>query len=251
MTNPINTQQQYMPQSYPVGSVGAVSINIMNPTVGYPNAMQQPMQNGIYQYPQNNYYAPNAQNGQYPMNYNSNVINNAPAAQNPIQQPPAQDLNATAPVVNNTVNNQPAQNAEKKEGEEKPKQKVVLTDEYIMSLENYLNSQDSKVRLMAAKDILERFKEDPVRKDDVALNALLNKALQDPNSTVRFLALTTLETGYARGDAQTVEILKQIQSNSEAAYGEDSMLASQILLNLSAGDKVDIAPETQTTTGGV
>ncbi len=57
---------------------------------------------------------------------------------------------------------------------------VALTDEYIMSLENYLNNQNTDIRLMAAKEVLTRLDEDKSRFDDAALNALLNKMLQDP-----------------------------------------------------------------------
>ena len=50
--------------------------------------------------------------------------------------------------------------------------------------------------------------------------------------------MTTLEAGYATGNEQTVEILKAIQADGQKEYGEDSLLASQILLNMSAGEKV-------------
>lgn len=235
MSYPLNYQQQYMPQAVPTATCGAVSINIMNPTVGTTNPMCQPYQNGIYQYPQASYYSAQPAQMQYPMNYNNNVNNNSLNAVGD-SQPAAQTPAPPAPAASDEIKNEP-----KKEDE--LKEKVPLTDDYIKSLENYLNSQDSKVRLMGAKDVLERFKEDPARKNDAALTALLNKILQDPTAAVRFLGLTTLEAGYATGNEQTVQILKAIQADGQKEYGEDSLLASQILLNMSAGDKVKFKPE--------
>ena len=123
-------------------------------------------------------------------------------------------------------------NAEKKTNENKSK--VNLTDDYIRNLENYLSSQDPKVRLMGAKELLERFREDESRASDKALNALLNKTIQDPNNTVKFVGLTILDAGYSKGNDETVKILKNIQQDALNQYGEDSLLASQILLKMSA-----------------
>lgn len=228
MSYPLNNQQQYMPQGMPMATCGAVSINIMNPTVGTTNPMCQPYQNGVYQYPQSSLYSSQPMQMQYPMNYNNNLNNNSLNAVGDNQTP--------APPAPQTT--QEETKTEDKKEEKRMKEKVPLTDDYIKSLENYLNSQDSKVRLMGAQDVLERFKEDSARKNDAALTALLNKILQDPNSAVRFLGLTTLEAGYATGNEQTVEILKAIQADGQKEYGEDSLLASQILLNMSAGEKV-------------
>ena len=233
MSYPLYNQQQYVPQAVPTASCGAVSINIMNPTVGMTNPMCQPYQNGVYQYPVSSYYGNQPTQMQYPMNYNNNVntntLNSVPDNNTPV--PPA-------PVASDNSEN------DNKTDEKKDitKEKIPLTDDYIKTLENYLNSQDSKIRLMGAKDVLERFKEDSNRKNDAALTALLNKILQDPNSAVRFLGLTTLQAGYAIGNEQTIELLKGIQANGEQQYGEDSLLASQILLRLSAGDKVKFTP---------
>lgn len=237
MSYPLSNQQQYTPQAYPMPSCGAVSINIMNPTVGMTNPMCQPYQNGIYQYPTTSYYnaQPTQQQMPYPMNYNNNVntnnLNSLPNNES-LPTPPA-------PVVENTSKTE----ENKQDTKAEVKEKIPLTDDYIKTLENYLNSQDSKIRLMAAKDLLERFKEDPARKTDVALTALLNKILQDPNSAVRFLGLTTLDAGYAKGDEKTIQLLKNIQADGQKSYGEDSSLASQILLRLSAGDKVKFTPD--------
>ena len=240
MSYPVYNQQQYMPQMVPAASCGAVSINIMNPTVGYTNPMtQQQYPNGIYQYPQASYYSQQPMQMPYPINYNNNVNNNSLNAvgddKNQVPTPPAP--NATNNEVKNT------QEQKEPEKKEETKEKIPLTDDYIKSLENYLNSQDPKIRLMAAKDVLERFKEDSARKNDKALTALLNKTLQDPNSAVRFLALATLDAGYAKGDELTIKLLNNIKNDTQREHGEDSRLASQILLRLSAGDKDKFVPQ--------
>ncbi|MBP3924868.1 hypothetical protein J6E39_06475 [bacterium] len=109
---------------------------------------------------------------------------------------------------------------------------VVLTDDYIRNLENYLNSQDKEVRLMGAKEVIARLEEDDSRKDDKALNALVNKMLQDPSQQIRILALAALDSRSASGDAYTVQVLKNMQS-ATTGYGQDALQASNILLKMS------------------
>ena len=72
--------------------------------------------------------------------------------------PEPQDLSKSQGVIDDLDARAKALEEEKNNAKES--KTVPLTDEYIKSLENYLNSQDSKVRLMGAKDVLERFKED-------------------------------------------------------------------------------------------
>ncbi len=234
MQNQINTQYlpqgnynqyQMMPQtpvyqasgSYPTApSVGAVNIQIYNPTAN-PQGIYQP----------------------YPYNYN-NMFQQQQMM--PSIQPSQYDKGDINPSMNQTMNlnnNQEgiaaqSENTEAKKTEEKKenKPKVALTDDYIKTLENYLNSQDKKIRLMGAKELFERFKEDETRKDDAALTALLNKTLQDPAETVKFVALMALDAGYATGNDETAQILTQMQQ-SNSSYGEDAALASQILLKMS------------------
>ena len=228
--NPYQTLQSQAPRA------NAVNIQIFNPqayasgcaTYSMPNQFAMPMGYSQpifvnYGPPQAGYqpvtqslYSTNSNtiNTQYPQNYNNELGKNK-----------SKDL---APVSTDDK-----QKVEEEKKEEKPK--VPLTDEYIMSLENYLNNQNPKIRLMGAKDVLDRFKEDDTRSTDIALTALLNKILQDPTETVRFMGLTTLDLGYAKGDDLTVQLLKQIQQDSTGSYGEDSLLASQILLRMSAG----------------
>ena len=114
---------------------------------------------------------------------------------------------------------------------------VQLTDEYIKNLENYLNSQDKEVRLMGAKEVIARLEEDHSRKDDKALNALVNKMLQDPYTPVKILALSALDSRVVTGDDYTVGLLKAMQ-NSSSGYGQDAMQATNILLKMS-GKKVE------------
>ena len=109
---------------------------------------------------------------------------------------------------------------------------VQLTDEYIKNLENYLNSQNKDVRLMGAKEVVARLEEDHSRKDDKALNALINKMLQDPYTPVKVLAMGALNSRIATGDNYTVALLTQMQ-NSKTNYGQDALEASNILLKMS------------------
>ena len=99
----------------------------------------------------------------------------------PYYNGPANQNSQNSQNVNNNVNNTTNSCCEQKT---ERKQVVMLTDEYIKNLENYLNSQDKNVRLNAAKDVFARLDEDPSRKDDKALTALVNKMLQDPSDEV-------------------------------------------------------------------
>ena len=236
MQNQINPQyvQSYQgyngiqPQSYPAyslsPSVGAVNIQIYNPTAN-PQGFYQPVPVGYYPYNYNN---------------NFNQMPN-PSAQNQGQINPNMNQTMSLNAANNGVAAQGEGEEGKKTEEKKNKPKVALTDDYIRTLENYLNSQDKKIRLMGAKELFERFKEDETRKDDAALTALLNKTLQDPAETVKFIGLTALDAGYATGNNETAQILQAMQSDT-SNYGEDAALASQILLKMS-GYKANAQPQ--------
>ncbi len=132
---------------------------------------------------------------------------------------------------------------EQKETEKNGKKiKVVsLTNEYIMSLENYLNNPNTDIRLMAAKEILTRLDEDKGRYNDAALNALLNKMLQDPNKLIRIAALGAFASELACGNDYTVELLKQIQQDPQADP-EDVLEASQILLKRTTSTEIRYIP---------
>ena len=90
---------------------------------------------------------------------------------------------------------------------------------------------------MGAKEVIARLEEDKSRKDDKALNALINKMLQDPSTPIRVLALSALDSGSVTGDDFTVGVLKQMQ-NSQGGYGQDAMQATNVLLKMS-GQKVE------------
>ena len=92
---------------------------------------------------------------------------------------------------------------------------------------------------------MERFKEDENRKDNPSLIPLLNKILQDSSLSVRFLGLTILQLDYCTGDEQTVELLKQIQAENKDKVGEDQLLDSEILLKMSAPDKIKLKEEAE------
>lgn len=260
-------QPNYFNNSYPMQTANypqqnpganAVSINIIAPQAyaSNPNASAAPQM-----MPNNNFYSMYGANPTpgmyYPMNYN-NMVNNQPInntinaignnSNNNINSnnnvtdaiaPQAQAQAAPAPqeaAAETTNKEEDKKTDEKKE----PKKVTPLTDDYIKSLENYLDSDNPKVRLIGAKDLMERFKEDENRKDNPSLIPLLNKALQDTSSTVRFLALTTLQLGYSVGNDETVQIVKQIQAENKDKIGEDSLLASEILLKLSAPEQVEL-----------
>lgn len=123
----------------------------------------------------------------------------------------------------------------------KQKRVVALTDEYIKSLENYLNNPNDEIRLMASKEILMRLDEDKDRYNDAALNALLNKMLQDPSKLIRVAALSAFASQLASGNDYTVELLHNIQSNPSADK-EDVLQAADILLKMSGGTEVKNIP---------
>lgn len=142
-------------------------------------------------------------------------------------------------LSNNIINQLDAETAKQKELEENGTQTrvVTLTDEYIKSLENYLNNQNTEIRLMAAKEILTRLDEDKSRYDDAALNALLNKMLQDPQKLVRIAALSAFSSGLASGNDYTVQLLNNIQQNPNSDK-QDVVEAANILLKMSADTEV-------------
>ena len=121
---------------------------------------------------------------------------------------------------------------DKSEDSKTGKRKVVrLDNNYIKTLENYLNSQDTAVREMAANDIVARLTEDSSRKENPALQALVNKMLQDPAEKVRAIALSLVESETIEGDELTVKLLKQMQTKNDN-NGMDSLQATNALLKM-------------------
>jgi len=245
-----------IPQAQPQASVGAVNIQIYNPTANPQGAMTQgvaPM------YPQGGFYTPIPSTYSYPANYNnigfqpqavqnatpitSNISGQPQISSMPKQavstQPIAPELKqAIAPPPSSAKEALPSQTEATKEDKNAKKEEkkpiIPLTDEYIKTLENYMNNNNPKVRLMGMREVLDRFKEDEKRKSDPALTALLNKALKDRYSSVRFLALTAIDLGYAKGNDETIALLQQIQ-NMKENYGDDALLASKALLKIAGG----------------
>ncbi|MBQ8476214.1 HEAT repeat domain-containing protein [bacterium] len=247
--NPYVCQNPY--QQIPACGPNAVNINIIQPQA-FANAQGTT-------YPAQNFYPLYQTNTNpnlplYPMNYNNMIQPYVPQGyaqpqgyQNPQYSTQPQGLNNGVNAYNDTNLVQKTQNPEpqviikeveksdsKDKKDEKPKSITLLTDDYVKSLENYLNDENPKVRLIGMKELMERFKEDDSRAAHPSLTPLLNKALRDTSPSVRFLALTTLQLGYSLGNDETVGILKEIQSSNQDKLGEDSLLASEILLKLSA-----------------
>lgn len=223
--NPAQPVQQQMPQpqqsaqfaqgqNVTVPNYSGVNIQIFNPSVT-PQGATAP----VYNVNAPN-YSTNSANGCYPSGYYTNNW-----GQN--------GLGNISSSLTNTNKSQTTTSDKKTEKREI----VQLTDEYIKNLENYLNSQDKEIRMMGAKEVIARLEEDHERKDDKALNALINKMLQDPYTPVRVLAMSALNSRAATGDDITVGILQQMQ-NSTSGYGQDALQASEILLKMS-GQKTE------------
>lgn len=166
---------------------------------------------------------------------------NAPVAtkEYPIAEPKEEDMSKSQGIIDDLDARDAAKKAEKENSKEK--RVVALTDEYIKSLENYLNNPNEEIRLMASKDILTRLDEDKSRYDDAALNALLNKMMQDPSKLIRVAALSAFSSQLASGNDYTVELLHNIQANPSADK-EDVLQAADILLKMSAGTEVKNIP---------
>lgn len=152
----------------------------------------------------------------------------------------------TTPAAD-SESNQKTENTDNNKKTEK-RTVVELTDDYIKTLENYLNSQDTEVRLMGAKEVVNRLTEDPSRKDDPALTALVNKMLQDPSSTIRAIALSLIDSRTVSGDDYTVNVLKKMQSSKEG-FGQDSLQATSALLKM-AGQTAEKEVEVTTPPKG-
>ncbi len=201
--------QQQQPSGYgSPPSASGVNIQIFNPTAVPP---------GGFMSQANNYFQ------------NMNGYQQQPAPQN---TPPAVTKSADASVSASA-------NIKADIPEKKYKKDVVqLTDQYVQSLENYLNSQDSKIRAMGAKELMKRFEEDESRKNDVALTNLLNKTLKDPSNSVRLLGLSAINGGTAQGNEKTTQILNDI-AKQKTSYGFDAELAASAALKR-AGQTVQI-----------
>lgn len=236
-TQPVQYQQNpSQQQNVQVPNYSGVNIQIFNPSVGVPGST-----------PVYNVNAPQYQaQGCYPADYYTKNWGAQTGAAGGAQTGAAgQTAGQTVNGSSNGINSENTQNTSSRtdstttvknitEDKKKTEKRniVQLTDEYIMNLENYLNSQDKEIRMMGAKEVAARLQEDDSRKDDKALTALVNKMLQDPYQPVRFLALSLLDSRIVTGDDYTKGVLQRMQ-NGESGYGQDALDASQILLKMS------------------
>ena len=192
-----------------------------------------------YNYVQNNtqkpegFMQPYTQQQFYPASQNIEVLQ-------PVEE--EVDMSSSEEIIENLD----AKVAEQKDLEKNGKKTrvVALTNEYIMSLENYLNNPNSEIRLMASKEVLKRLDEDKDRYDDAALNALLNKMLQDPNKLIRIAAMSAFASQLASGNDFTVSLLKDIESNPNSDK-DDVLQAADILLKMSSSTEVKYVPKDQ------
>lgn len=190
------------PQSVQVPNYSGVNIQIFNPSVATPGSVVPPA----------TINTSCTTNPCYPANYYTQNF----------AQPPVQPVQAVQPAT-------PVQQTQNKKTE--VREIVELTDDYVKSLENYLNSQDQQVRLLGAKEVLARLQEDDSRKNDEALNALLNKMLQDPYQPIKFIAMGAFEARAANGNDESIAILQNIQGQ-KSTQGEDALKASNVLLKM-------------------
>lgn len=206
----------------------------------------------IYQYPSTSLYEPSKQasSGVNIYIYNptgmggpsSNSTANAtyalpgqnshPIINNNIPAP--QVTAATTPIANTSISENPAQES----SNQKTKNIVELTDDYIKTLENYLRSPDASIRKSGINELIKRYEEDKSRYDDPALTALLNIALQDTDPNNRMFAMSTIAGGSAHGDENTVKLLQNLQS-SDKLYGQEAKMANDALLN-SVQTKIEV-----------
>jgi len=192
------------PGSIPLNGASGVTINIMGATVN-PNGANI-----------NNTYNTPPQAGQvYDKNYYLQQSPTVPVAASGLSDAQKQNTNNTA-----------------------KKDIVLLTDEYIRTLENYIRNDNPDIKLMGAKELMNRFKEDSSRKNDPALTALLNLTLQSKYSNVKMVGMGILQNGWAQGDNLTQQLLAQIQQTN-TGYGLDALDAAKAALK-SAGQVVQV-----------
>ena len=222
---PINNIQTAMPAyNQPVKQQAQPSV-----------AVTPPQGTQVYNYPQTSLYNdPNkkAATGVNIYIYNPsgigapNTMNNTTYGAMQNQQP--QQI-ASTPIANTPIAE------DKKETTSAPKKTkniVKLTNDYIKTLESFLRSQDASIRKQGIQDLVKRFEEDNSRYDNASLTALLNIALQDPDAHNRMIALSTVASGGAHGDKNTVQILNNLKT-SDKLYGQEAKMATNALLKAS------------------
>lgn len=192
-----------------VSSSNGVTINIIGASVN-PNGAN------IYN------AAPQTPTQSYGRDYYMNNLANPIANQTP-----------TVPVGASGLNN-----SEKEKKDVAKKDIVLLTDEYVKTLENYIRNDNPDIKLMGAKELMKRFREDDSRKNDQALTNLLNLTLQSRYSPVKMVGLGILQNGWAQGDGFTQQLLSQIQQ-TKSGYGLDALDAADAALK-TAGKTIKV-----------
>ena len=223
--------------------IGSQENQVENSTNNNKSNSQIPQQAYPAQYYLNNYnYIQDSNKGSI-TDSNIPVKNNLPYEVGQYRQFENNQMPEDMSSSNKIISELDSRVAEQKELEKNGKKTRVieLTNEYIMSLENYLNNPNTEIRLMAAKEILTRLDEDKDRYTDAALNALLNKMLQDPEKLVRIAALSAFSSQLASGNDFTVKLLTEIQRNPNSDK-EDVLEASNILLKRTTKTEVRYTP---------
>lgn len=206
---PVPQQIQPVQQGPKSGNVSAVNITINGVNQpGQPAQMPQAVPTCLP------YYVPQP------------PVNNIPA-QEIKKEPEVKNEPLAASKVEEKPEVKKSEVKEEKKVEEKNHKKAAaeLTDEYIQKLEKNLTDKDKDVRLHAAAELVNRFKEDETRKNDKKLTSLLNLALQDDSKPVVFGVMQAIENGYAEGNETTKQRLQEIVNkkdtfgNSETAEG--------------------------------
>ncbi len=237
--------------------------NLINPAGVYQNTPVVNTQNGqtvtvnpypstIYQYPQSSVYdtnskqaasgvniyiynpsgygAPSTNTCYGPFNYPNGAQMTYPGAtQISYETPASTPLNndGNQPIPASPVS---GDTTEEKNGVKK-KQVTELSDDYIKMLESYLTNSNVEIRRQGIEDLIKRFEEDDSREKHPALTALLNIALQDPNSSNRLLAMSPIVAEVAAGDKNTETLLQNL-TKSDKVYGQEAKTASNALLKV-------------------
>lgn len=209
------------PQTVQVPNYSGVNIQIFNPTVAAPGTkIPSPTVNTT------NYTT----NPGYPANYYTQNL----AQSQQVQQINSSQQPQTAQPVQSVLTTQYSQEPTTKNPRKTEFRSVVeLSDNYIKNVETYLNSQDKEIRLIGAKEVLDRLEEDPSRNNDEVLTTLVNKMLQDPYQPIKFMAIGILESKSLLGNAETMKLLQGIQK-LKTQSGGDELKAANALLKMSS-----------------
>lgn len=237
--NEVTTQKQnhktvYVPTQVPNGNGSGVNIIIYNPAVVPGN--NTTFNNHYTQSPILNTQGENQNahlNSQVEVENqgeNENIYDTIVDDNENIKDEEADKTDESSQSLEENKYNFPPENETKEENVE-TKEVTLLTDEYIMTLENYLRNENKDIRTQGIEMLAKCFREDKTRSDDIALNNLLNLALQDVEPRIRVLAMCLLDTKDAKGDDLTYDILTQLQT-STAYGGEEAKLASKVLLEM-------------------